>query len=194
MASSSSCRPFRDASVRHLVVAESEHVADLVDDGVADLADGLAARLAGAQDRAPEDGDLRGQAPTAAASRSKKGTPRKMPKSSSSSGVSVSVVVLLGRLFLDDHDDVLEVLAKLRGHRRQRLLDEGLELGGTIRRDDIRIGWAGTSPAPTKAPSRTAARSSRSWRAPPSRDPTPSPRRASSPSRRRRRARTGLPR
>src|SRR5207247_10814171 len=46
-------------SIRHPLVVQAQHVADLVDDGVADLNDRLAAGDARAQDGAAADRDLR---------------------------------------------------------------------------------------------------------------------------------------
>ena len=61
-------------------------------------------------------------------SRSKYGTPAEDPEELVLVGGVRLVVVLLERLLLDDHDDVLEVLAEGRGHAASGLLDVGLEL------------------------------------------------------------------
>ncbi len=125
-------RPLRPAgrkSVGHLLVLEAEHVADLVDDGVADLADGLAARLAEAQDRAAEDGDLGGQARDHVRTVEERGAAED-PEELLLLG-RVGLVVVLGRgLLLDGHDDVFQILPKDGRDRGERLLDAGLELGG----------------------------------------------------------------
>ena len=65
-------------------------MADLVDDGVADLADGLAARLAERRIGPRKIAIWAGRLETIVARARRTDTPRKMPKSSSSSGVSVS--------------------------------------------------------------------------------------------------------
>ena len=133
-------------SIRHLLVAESEHVADLVHHGVADLAHGFAAGRAETQDRAAEDGDLgrqvRDERPAL-----EEGHAAEDAEHLLFVGRVGFVVVLVGRLLLDDHDDVLEVLAEPRRNRGQGLLDAGLELG---RGDALRRNHA-TQSAPLPA-------------------------------------------
>src|SRR6266545_2107971 len=113
--------------VGHLVVAEAQHVADLVDDGVSDLADGLAARLAKAQDRTAEDGDLGGQVRGHRVAL-EEGHTAKDAEELLLVGRVRQVVVIVRRLVLDNDDDVLQVLAKVRGNGGEGFLDVGLEV------------------------------------------------------------------
>src|SRR5262249_53324286 len=116
-----------DPSVRHLLVSEPEHVADLVDDGVADLADGLASRRAAAQGRPAKDRDLRRQARQGRAA-VEEWDAAEDPEELLIVGRVGLLVVLVGRLLLDGDDDVLEIAPELFGDGPERLLDVGLEL------------------------------------------------------------------
>jgi hypothetical protein len=100
------------ASENHLVIVESEVVAELVDDGVADLAPRLRARARDAHDRAAEDRDLVGKR-------------RRDAEDAEQLLVVVDEIeVVVGRLFLDDHGDVLDERRETIGQLVECFFDE----------------------------------------------------------------------
>ena len=102
---------------------------ELVDDGVADLPDRLAPGLAGAEDRPPEDRDLAGQVGDETLP-VEIGSAAKDPEELVVVGSVGLAEVFVGGLFLDDHDDVLQVTPESLGDSGERFFDEGLELPG----------------------------------------------------------------
>src|SRR5712692_3012023 len=102
-----------------------------MNDGVANLAYGLATGTAKTQDRAAKDGDLRREVRRHGAALEEWNSPEDAEQLFLVRSVGF-VVVFVGRLVLDHDHDVLEILAKSCREALQRLLDIALEL---LRRD-----------------------------------------------------------
>ena len=127
---------FHDRKVElehHVVIAEAEVVAKLVDDGLANLADDLRAGVGDAEDGTAEDRDLVGeQQHVVRAARHRDAA----VETEEFGAALVSLVVhrfevVIGRLLLDDHDDVFEELREAGRQLVECFLDELLEFLST---------------------------------------------------------------
>lgn len=101
--------------INHVLIIQSEVVPQFMDDGLADLAHGLAFRAGDAEDRIAEDHHLIGE--------------RRLDAEDAEELVGVGEVeVFVGRLVFHDDYDILEEGSEAVGKGVERLTDEALEL------------------------------------------------------------------
>ena len=123
---------FRDRNVElehHVVIAEAEVVTQLVDHGLANLANDLRAGVGDAEDRAAEDRNLVGekQHVVRAARHRDAAIEAEKLRPVLVRGVIHRLEVIFGRLLLDDDHDVVEQLREAGRQLAEGFLDELLE-------------------------------------------------------------------